>query len=124
MLRDGEDIATCPSCSLIIRVIFDPVRPLCFAGSLPSATLAVLTPRSVPPLRPPPRQLEWEDYEDSDDEGASCSDDGGEEEGSSSPASSSVSFHSAKEDDGTVAGAEGEVEALAKGLGLVGLGKA
>lgn len=25
-LADCEDIATCPSCSLIIRVIFDPVR--------------------------------------------------------------------------------------------------
>ncbi|KAI9314555.1 hypothetical protein BX666DRAFT_1967757 [Dichotomocladium elegans] len=23
-LRDGEDIARCPSCSLIIRVIYDP----------------------------------------------------------------------------------------------------
>lgn len=26
-LRDGEDIARCPSCSLLVRVIFDPVRP-------------------------------------------------------------------------------------------------
>jgi diphthamide biosynthesis protein 3 len=25
-LADYEDIATCPSCSLIIRVIYDPVR--------------------------------------------------------------------------------------------------
>jgi len=25
-LADCEDIATCPSCSLIIRVIYDPVR--------------------------------------------------------------------------------------------------
>jgi diphthamide biosynthesis protein 3 len=24
-LRDAEDIATCPSCSLVIRVVFDPV---------------------------------------------------------------------------------------------------
>jgi diphthamide biosynthesis protein 3 len=24
-LRDGEEIAVCPSCSLMIRVIFDPV---------------------------------------------------------------------------------------------------
>jgi hypothetical protein len=23
-LKDGEDVARCPSCSLIIRVIFDP----------------------------------------------------------------------------------------------------
>lgn len=26
-MRDGEDIARCPSCSLMIRIIFDPVRP-------------------------------------------------------------------------------------------------
>jgi len=25
-LRDGEEIAVCPSCSLMIRVIFEPVR--------------------------------------------------------------------------------------------------
>jgi diphthamide biosynthesis protein 3 len=25
-LQEGEDIARCPSCSLIIRVIYDPVR--------------------------------------------------------------------------------------------------
>lgn len=25
-LRDGEEIAVCPSCSLMIRVIFDKVR--------------------------------------------------------------------------------------------------
>lgn len=25
-LKNYEDIATCPSCSLVIRVIFDPVR--------------------------------------------------------------------------------------------------
>lgn len=24
MLEAGEDIATCPSCSLIVRVIYDP----------------------------------------------------------------------------------------------------
>jgi diphthamide biosynthesis protein 3 len=27
-LQEGEDIATCPSCSLIIRVIYDPVQIL------------------------------------------------------------------------------------------------
>ena len=26
-LQEGEDIARCPSCSLIIRVIYDPVTP-------------------------------------------------------------------------------------------------
>ena len=33
-LGDCEDIATCPSCSLIIRVIYDPVRliGMCLAG--------------------------------------------------------------------------------------------
>ena len=29
-LADCEDIATCPSCSLIIRVIYDPVRFVLF----------------------------------------------------------------------------------------------
>ena len=29
-LRECEDIATCPSCSLIIRVIYDPVRSQIF----------------------------------------------------------------------------------------------
>lgn len=29
-LRDGEEIAVCPSCSLMIRVIFDAVRLLYF----------------------------------------------------------------------------------------------
>ena len=27
-LKNYEDVATCPSCSLIIRVIYDPVSPL------------------------------------------------------------------------------------------------
>lgn len=27
-MRDGEDIARCPSCSLMIRIIFDQVRRL------------------------------------------------------------------------------------------------
>lgn len=30
-LRDGEEIATCPSCSLIVRVIYDYVRAHTFA---------------------------------------------------------------------------------------------
>jgi diphthamide biosynthesis protein 3 len=28
-LQESEDIARCPSCSLIIRVIYDPVLPTC-----------------------------------------------------------------------------------------------
>lgn len=28
-LQESEDIARCPSCSLIIRVIYDPVSPIC-----------------------------------------------------------------------------------------------
>jgi len=28
-MRDGEDIARCPSCSLMIRIIFDPVCCVC-----------------------------------------------------------------------------------------------
>jgi diphthamide biosynthesis protein 3 len=33
-MRDGEDIARCPSCSLMIRIIFDEVRST-FNYSLP-----------------------------------------------------------------------------------------
>ena len=52
-LANCEDIATCPSCSLIIRVIYDPVStaPLSLAVSI----LNVL-------------QLDYEDYESDDDE--------------------------------------------------------
>ncbi|EDQ92734.1 CSL zinc finger domain-containing protein, partial [Monosiga brevicollis MX1] len=28
-LMDGEDIARCPSCSLLVRVIYDMVRRVC-----------------------------------------------------------------------------------------------
>ena len=35
-LKNYEDVATCPSCSLIIRVIYDPVR--CPAACLPPET--------------------------------------------------------------------------------------
>lgn len=39
-LRDCEDIATCPSCSLIIRVVYDPVSPsfTCLTSCLPPRT--------------------------------------------------------------------------------------
>ena len=32
-LRDGEDVAVCPSCSLMIKVIFDAVSWRTFVGS-------------------------------------------------------------------------------------------
>ncbi len=32
MLRDGEDIAECPSCTLQIRVIFEPSDLNCFSA--------------------------------------------------------------------------------------------
>jgi diphthamide biosynthesis protein 3 len=31
-LQDGEDIAVCPSCSLMIKVIFEVVRNICMQG--------------------------------------------------------------------------------------------
>jgi len=31
-LRDGEEIAVCPSCSLTIRVIFEPVSTYLYFG--------------------------------------------------------------------------------------------
>ena len=33
-LRVGEEIARCPSCSLYITVIYDPVSPCCYNGGL------------------------------------------------------------------------------------------
>ena len=38
-MRDGEDIARCPSCSLMIRIIFDPVP----SRALPRPVLCMLT---------------------------------------------------------------------------------
>lgn len=38
-MRDGEDIARCPSCSLMIRIIFDPVLTLNFVYGYPFLTL-------------------------------------------------------------------------------------
>ncbi|KAJ3893313.1 hypothetical protein GG344DRAFT_43443 [Lentinula edodes] len=38
-LRDCEDIATCPSCSLIIRVIYDPVSAISHNNSSPPCLL-------------------------------------------------------------------------------------
>jgi diphthamide biosynthesis protein 3 len=57
-LKNYEDIATCPSCSLIIRVIYDPVRQ-----QIISAVYHDLTSFR--------RQLDFEDYEseEEDDEG-------------------------------------------------------
>lgn len=34
-LRDGEEVATCPSCSLIVRVVYDYVSLNCQGGSEP-----------------------------------------------------------------------------------------
>lgn len=54
-LSNYEDIATCPSCSLIIRVIYDPV-------SKPCPTREVLLPKGYVQL-----DYEDDDVEDEDD---------------------------------------------------------
>jgi len=54
-LANYEDIATCPSCSLIIRVIYDPV-------SEPCPTREVLLPKGCVQL-----DYEDDDVEDEDD---------------------------------------------------------
>lgn len=61
-LANYEDVATCPSCSLIIRVIFDPVSV--------SSSKAFLYIQAVP------IQLDFEDEaeEDEDDSGESDED--------------------------------------------------
>lgn len=40
-LRDAEDVAKCPSCSLIIRVVFDPVRAKLIRSHLSYRTLTL-----------------------------------------------------------------------------------
>ncbi|XP_010584189.1 PREDICTED: DPH3 homolog isoform X1 [Haliaeetus leucocephalus] len=42
-LENGEDVATCPSCSLILRVIYDQVG----GGGLSDAVAACFPPRRV-----------------------------------------------------------------------------
>lgn len=52
-LENGEDVATCPSCSLILRVIYDQVgagRGL--PGAVRPASLAPGLPSRVPARRP------------------------------------------------------------------------
>ena len=72
----------------------------------------------MPTFRPLLSQLDYEDYEDSEDEGEGSDVEEGSSPGTSSPASSTVSFHSAT--DG--AAADQDVDKIAQGLGLVGLG--
>lgn len=58
-LRDGEDIAKCPSCSLLVRVIYDQVS---HHASLPRAHLLGLassfavSPRACLSNPPPPHR--------------------------------------------------------------------
>lgn len=49
-LRDNEDIAVCPSCSLMIRVIFDVVCIAVLYGRTPLATIGRHTRSIVPPI--------------------------------------------------------------------------
>ena len=41
-LRDGEEVAVCPSCSLMIKVIFEVVSNTCFFVDEPSGDLYAL----------------------------------------------------------------------------------
>jgi diphthamide biosynthesis protein 3 len=53
-MRDGEDIARCPSCSLMIRIIFDAVRPAMCNGLRTKLTVRsrICPPRMTMRLRP------------------------------------------------------------------------
>ncbi|KAH8428267.1 CSL family zinc fnger-containing protein [Aspergillus melleus] len=57
-LRDGEEIAVCPSCSLMIRVIFDPVCSppvllvLSCPGLVPLATVSNMLVLDIVRSRP------------------------------------------------------------------------
>ena len=55
-----EDIAICPSCSLIIRVIYDPVRSVSLTHLLICAT-------NGSPVHVVILQLDYEDYEEHDE---------------------------------------------------------
>uniref|UniRef100_A0A914VKD7 Diphthamide biosynthesis protein 3 n=1 Tax=Plectus sambesii TaxID=2011161 RepID=A0A914VKD7_9BILA len=44
MLESGEDVATCPSCSLIVRVIYDPDM---FVNTETIAIAAIVPPASA-----------------------------------------------------------------------------
>ncbi|KAJ3500052.1 hypothetical protein NM208_g17234 [Fusarium decemcellulare] len=48
-LLDEQDIAVCPSCSLMIRVIFDLVRWTTFYVILRALTMSRMTYRNLPP---------------------------------------------------------------------------
>lgn len=66
-LKNYEDIATCPSCSLIIRVIYDPVS---------------LSPMFSPPypfIKLDQSQLDYEDEPSDDEEGSEASEEESEE---------------------------------------------
>lgn len=59
-LENGEDVATCPSCSLIVRVIYDQVgagRGLC--GRSRPAVRGVGQPSRIP-VRHPVRRERWQ----------------------------------------------------------------
>jgi diphthamide biosynthesis protein 3 len=59
-MRDGEDIARCPSCSLMIRIIFDPVCAQIYYGSkLPVLMCCslIFLPRTTMRLSPLPLPL-------------------------------------------------------------------
>lgn len=62
-MRDGEDIARCPSCSLMIRIIFDPVILFLFAQRtaclLHLSRIFHQSPKTTPhrPLPSPPEQF-------------------------------------------------------------------
>ena len=64
-LANCEDIATCPSCSLIIRVIYDPVSALSHFSFADELT---------------PFQLDYEDYESDEDDDSEGAEEEDEEE--------------------------------------------
>lgn len=113
-LRDGEEIATCPSCSLIVRVVYDYVG---------SCALAVMLPVLCTDLA---SQMDYEDYETTDDE------EGEESEEETTP-TTSASPSPAPNAQATGAGAEetcadaethpDDPTSLSKDLGNLNLGK-
>ncbi|GFZ46705.1 Diphthamide biosynthesis protein 3 [Saitozyma sp. JCM 24511] len=92
-LRNGEEIATCPSCSLIVRVIYDYV-----GANFPSPAAGFAD-----------HQLDWEDYvttDDEDEDGDGESDAGSFTTAASSPGEAKPSRDEAEEDGRSAGGEE------------------
>jgi diphthamide biosynthesis protein 3 len=95
-LRNGEEVATCPSCSLIVRVVYD------YVGAKPRLPVAGFADH----------QLDWEDYATTDDEDG----DGESDAGSFTSAATSPGEAKPSRDEAEADGRSAEGEERRNGL--------